>query len=146
MAQGTSSSSRPAYTDLQTWISLHSPACFIKQKYAIDQETAYCALHYFCTGVTRNYICLCKQKLPFYKKYSRKKKSKKNPGIILSVQYSIFIGIDSVPDKIWPYKKFSLLLNNSPGQTFCESTSFNKGSGDKFVSLWSKTEGPIKVK
>lgn len=28
------------------------------------------------------------------------KKKIKNPGIILSVQYSIFIGIDSVPDKI----------------------------------------------
>lgn len=72
---------------------------------------------------------------PCTRKTAEKKKKKKNPGIILSIHYRVFIGIDLVPGKIRPYKKLSLLLNYAPGQTFCESMSFKGDSGDKFVSL-----------
>lgn len=75
----------------------------------------------------------------------KQQKKNKNPGIILSIHYRVFIGIDLVPGKIRPYKKLSLLLNYAPGQTFCESISFKGDSGDKFVSLWSKREGRIKI-
>lgn len=71
---------------------------------------------------------------------------KKYPGIFFfSIHYSIFIGIDLVPGKIWTCKKLSLLLNYSPGLTFCESISFKGDSGDKFISRWTRREGPIKI-